>query len=110
MIYGDAFQNIKDLGNPEYFQKSYITPATISERRLLSLRQQTPHDIGGIHRFSMFFYKFGNLILRDKIGNEYLVKFSISRLADMGRRIWQRGDLSYRHLVDNHPYHTQQLA
>ena len=38
VIYGDAFQNIKDLGNPEYFQKSYITPATITERRLLSLR------------------------------------------------------------------------
>lgn len=107
----DEFQNIAEFTDPDYFQK-----------RLRSHWQQHQHVaycLYGSKRHMMLevftnsskpFYKFGNLILLNKIETSHWVEFFQSRFADTGKRITEEASTLIAALTDNHPYYAQQLA
>lgn len=107
----DEFQNIAEFTDPDYFQK-----------RLRSHWQQHQHVaycLYGSKRHMMLevftnsskpFYKFGNLILLNKIETSHWVEFFQSRFADTGKRITEEASTLIVALTDNHPYYAQQLA
>lgn len=107
----DEFQNIAEFTDPDYFQK-----------RLRSHWQQHQHVaycLYGSKRHMMLevftnsskpFYKFGNLILLNKIETSHWVEFFQSRFADTGKRITEEASILIAALTDNHPYYAQQLA
>lgn len=107
----DEFQNIAEFTDPDYFQK-----------RLRSHWQQHQHVaycLYGSKRHMMLevftnsskpFYKFGNLILLNKIETSHLVEFFQSRFADTNKRITEEASTLIAALTDNHPYYAQQLA
>lgn len=107
----NEFQNIAEFTDPDYFQK-----------RLRSHWQQHQHVaycLYGSKRHMMLevftnsskpFYKFGNLILLNKIETSHWVEFFQSRFADTGKRITEEASTLIAALTDNHPYYAQQLA
>ena len=107
----DEFQNIAEFTDPDYFQK-----------RLRSHWQQHQHVaycLYGSKRHMMLevftnsskpFYKFGNLILLNKIETSHWVEFFQSRFADTGKCITEEASTLIAALTNNHPYYAQQLA
>ncbi|MDR1013834.1 MAG: hypothetical protein LBL86_02470 [Coriobacteriales bacterium] len=59
---------------------------------------------------SMPFYRFGDIMLLDKIANADWGTFIVERFAKTGKRIAVRQAERLADFVDNHPYYVQQLA
>ena len=59
---------------------------------------------------SMPFYRFGDIIFLQKIGNEKWGAFIVKRFADTGKKISSEQAEYLAGLVDNHSYYVQQLA
>ncbi len=59
---------------------------------------------------SMPFYKFGDLILLEKIETIYWKEFIQKRFRSTGKKISKKQAEKIATLVENHPYYVQQLA
>lgn len=107
----DEFQNIASFGDPEGFQKKLrshwqrhqkVTYCLYGSKRNMLL------DI--FSNPSMPFYKFGDLILLEKIKTADWVTFIQKRFTDTGKKIGKASATLIAQLADNHPYYVQQLA
>lgn len=58
----------------------------------------------------MPFYRFGSLMLLEKISREKWVEFISGRFSDTGKRISAETAGLIAELVENHPYYVQQLS
>ena len=107
----DEFQNISGFTDPDYFQKKL--------RSHWQQHQNVAYCLYGSKRHMMMevftnsskpFYKFGNLMFRDKIDTPCLVEFFNTRFSETGKTITEDAANLIVKLVDNHPYYAQQLA
>jgi len=107
----DEFQNIGFYNDPLAFQKQlrshWQQHADVSyclfgsKRNMLIQVFTTP---------SMPFYKFGDLMFLEKIGEEDWEQFITGRFRATGKEIDSEQSRRIAALVDNHPYYVQQLA
>jgi uncharacterized protein len=107
----DEFQHIASFPDPEGFLKklraawqrhkhvSYCIYG--SKRHMLSEFFSNPH---------FPFYKFGEILLLQKIKRADWIPFIVKRFKDTGKRISAKDAGLIADLTANHPYYTQQLA
>ncbi|MDB4303560.1 ATP-binding protein [Desulfosarcina sp.] len=107
----DEFQNLSYFENPLAFQKKI--------RSHWQKHQNTSYCLYGSKRHmlmeffsspSMPFYKFGDLILLEKIPTEYWKDFIQKRYRSTGKKISKKQAEKIAALAENHPYYVQQLA
>jgi uncharacterized protein len=107
----DEFQNISEFSNPLAFQKKL--------RANWQKHQNTSYCLYGSKRHMLLnvfaspsapFYKFGNLVLLEKISPADLATFIIKRFLDTAKRIEPEEALLITEKADCHPYYVQQLA
>lgn len=107
----DEFQNLSYFENPLAFQKKI--------RSHWQKHQNTSYCLYGSKRHmlmeffaspSMPFYKFGDLILLEKIPAEYWKDFIQKRYRSTGKKISKKQAGKIAMLAENHPYYVQQLA
>ncbi|HPS12220.1 MAG TPA: ATP-binding protein [Prolixibacteraceae bacterium] len=107
----DEFQNISTFENPLAFQKKL--------RANWQKHQQTAYCLYGSKRHmmidvfassSMPFYKFGDIILLEKIKKENWIPFIIGRFDNTQKKITEENAALIADLSECHPYYVQQLA
>ena len=107
----DEFQNISTFEQPLAFQKKL--------RSFWQKHQHVAYCLYGSKRHmmidvftnsSMPFYKFGDLLLLDKIKREDWIPFIKSRFHDTGKQISEALAAQIADLAECHPYYVQQLA
>jgi len=107
----DEFQNLSYFENPLAFQKKL--------RSNWQKHQYTSYCLYGSKRHmlmdffaspSMPFYKFGDLMLLEKIETKYWKDFIQKRFRSTGKKISKKQAEKLAMLVENHPYYVQQLA
>ena len=107
----DEFQNISEFLYPIAFQKKL--------RANWQRHQNTSYCLYGSKRHMLLnvfsspsapFYKFGNLILLEKISASDLASFIIKRFLDTGKKIEPEEALLLAEKVECHTYYVQQLA
>jgi len=107
----DEFQNIAFFSEPLAFQKqlrSYWQHHTNacytiygSKKHMMSELFQSP---------KMPFYRFGDLMQLDKIGQEYWIPFIIKGFHDTGKAIATDVAAAIPERMENHPYYVQFLS
>ncbi|MCO5260226.1 MAG: ATPase [Crocinitomicaceae bacterium] len=107
----DEFQSIASFNKPLQIQKklrahwqhhSHVTYCLYgSKRHMLTDVFTNP---------SMPFYKFGDIILLEKIKTYDWVKFITKKFKDTHKTISAKEAQTIAELADNHPYYVQQLA
>jgi hypothetical protein len=107
----DEFQNISFMEDGIAFQKKlravwqkhqHVTYVLYGSRRHLMMEFFT--------KSSMPFYKFGEILFLEKIGEEHWVSFIMKRFKDTGKNIDAKLAASIAQTMENHPYFVQQLA
>ena len=107
----DEFQNISEFADSQGFQKKL--------RSHWQKHKNTSYCIYGSKRNmllevfssqSMPFYKFGEIMILDKIEEKEWEKFIIKRFNETGKNITSTNALLISNLVESHPYYVQQLA
>lgn len=107
----DEFQNITEFDDPVGFQKKL--------RSHWQQHQHTSYCLYGSKRHmmmevfasaSMPFYKFGDLLLLQKIKEDDWVKFITARFRSTGKKIKAKDARLIAKSVECHPYYVQQLA
>jgi len=105
------------------FQAIGSFPESLAFQRKLRSHWQHHHNVGyclyGSKRSmlidifsnsSMPFYRFGDIMFLQKIGNEKWGDFIVKRFDDTGKKITLDQAKYLAELVDNHSYYVQQLA
>ena len=107
----DEFQSIADYPDSLGFQRqlrSYWQRHQRVSYCLYGSKRQMLTDI--FTNPSMPFYRFGDVMLLEKIPNEVWARFVVRRFADTGKRISVADARYLAGLADNHSYYVQQLA
>ncbi|HEX6333167.1 MAG TPA: hypothetical protein VFZ78_03010 [Flavisolibacter sp.] len=107
----DEFQNISFFDDAVGFQKKlrahwqhhqHVSYCLYGSRRHMLLEFFTEP--------SMPFYKFGDLLFLEKIGEKHWVPFIKERFRSTGKKITETLALEITAAMENHPYFVQQLA
>lgn len=107
----DEFQNIAQFEDPLRFQKKL--------RAHWQLHQSVAYCLYGSKRHMMLdvftspkmpFYKFGDLVLLEKIKEADWVGFICARFKKTGKKIAAGVAAEIARAAENHPYYVQQLA
>ncbi len=107
----DEFQNIGFFSNPLFFQKKLRAHWQRHQHVAYCLFGSKRHMMMEVFtKSSMPFYKFGDLMFLDKIGQADLQAFVEKRFQDTGKIIQNSASQMVVDLVDCHPYYAQQLA
>ncbi|MCC8117430.1 MAG: ATPase [Bacteroidales bacterium] len=107
----DEFQNIGYFSNPLFFQKKLRAHWQRHQHVAYCLFGSKRHMMMEVFtKSSMPFYKFGDLMFLDKIGQADLQAFVEKRFQDTGKEILPSASKMVVDLVDCHPYYAQQLA
>lgn len=107
----DEFQSITGFRDSLAFQKKLKTHWQRHQRVSYCLYGSKRHML--LEFFSdpsMPLYKFGDLMILEKIGQTEWVHFIQKRFADTGKQISSQSATLIAELADNHPYYVQQLA
>lgn len=107
----DEFQNIAEFTHPLAFQKKLRSHWQKHQAVSYCLYGSRRHMMMEVFASSsMPFYKFGELILLEKIAEYHWEKFIVKRFADTGKRISPRNAQLIAQLAELNPYYIQQLA
>ena len=107
----DEFQNISHFDDPLAFQKLL--------RSVWQLQQQTTYCLYGSKRHmltemfnnpSMPFYRFGDVVLLDKISLDHWIDFIQKAFSTSGKKISKAFSSNIAEWMQCHPYYVQQLA
>ena len=107
----DEFQNIDGFSNPLAFQKKLRANWQKHQNTSYCLYGSKHHMLLNVFVSpSAPFYKFGNLMLLEKISPTDLATFVVKRFLDTGKNIEPEDALLITQIADCHPYYVQQLA
>jgi len=107
----DEFQNIAEFDDPLFFQKRLRSHWQKHQNVSYCLYGSKRHMMLNVFTSaSMPFYKFGDLILLEKIDTKSWTDFIIERFSSTGKSITGTDAQMIVMLTDNHPYYVQQLA
>ena len=107
----DEFQNVSSYDDSLGFQRKLRSHWQTHNRVGYCMFGSKRHMLLDIFsNYEMPFYKFGDIMFLDKIGEEDWVKFIVSRFADTGKKISESVARLITQKVDSHPYYVQQLS
>ncbi|MDR1860254.1 MAG: ATPase [Bacteroidales bacterium] len=107
----DEFQNIANFESPLAFQQKLRAHWQRHHHVCYCLYGSKRHILADIFANpSMPFYKFGDIILLEKISSNVWGKFIRRRFKDTGKHITLKMAELIAQKVDNHSYYVQQLA
>lgn len=107
----DEFQNVSSYVDSLGFQRKLRSHWQTHNRVGYCMFGSKRHILLDIFsNYEMPFYKFGDIMFLDKIGEEDWVKFIVSRFADTGKKISETVARLITQKVDCHPYYVQQLS
>ncbi len=107
----DEFQNIANFSDPVYLQRRLRSHWQLQPDVAYCLYGSKRHMLLDVFTNpSMPFYKFGDIMLLEKIAAPKLEQFVVSRFNDTGKSISPEVAAEIVRLTDCHPYYTQQLA
>ena len=107
----DEFQNVSSYDDSLGFQRKLRSHWQTHNRVGYCMFGSKRHMLLDIFsNYEMPFYKFGDIMFLDKIGEEDWVKFIVSRFADTGKKISEPVARLITQKVDCHPYYVQQLS
>lgn len=107
----DEFQNVSSYDDSLGFQRKLRSHWQTHNRVGYCMFGSKRHMLLDIFsNYEMPFYKFGDIMFLDKIGDEDWVKFIVSRFADTGKKISEPVARLITQKVDCHPYYVQQLS
>jgi hypothetical protein len=107
----DEFQNIMHFSDPEAFQQKLRSHWQNHHNVAYCLYGSKRHMLLDIFSNpSQPFYKFGDLMLLDKISEKEWIVFLCKRFEDTGKRLSPENARLIAQLADNHSYYVQQLA
>jgi uncharacterized protein len=107
----DEFQNIASFKDPEAFQKSL--------RSCWQHHQNTNYCLFGSKRYMLLeifnmknkpFYRFGDMILLQKIDKKAWLPFIVNKFKETGIGITEQQVMTIIEKAGNHPYYIQQLS
>ncbi len=107
----DEFQSIADYPDPLSFQRVLRSHWQRHQHVSYCLYGSKRHMLTDIFTNpSMPFYRFGDILMLEKIRGDVWARFVVQRFADTGKRISVADAGHLAALVDNHSYYVQQLA
>jgi hypothetical protein len=107
----DEFQNIAEFANPLAFQKKLRANWQKHQNASYCLYGSKRHMLLNVFSSpSAPFYKFGNLLLLEKISTSDLAAFIIKRFLDTHKKIEPEEAILITQKVECHTYYVQQLA
>lgn len=107
----DEFQNVSSYDDSLGFQRKLRSHWQTHNRVGYCMFGSKRHILLDIFsNYEMPFYKFGDIMFLDKIGEEDWVKFIVSRFTDTGKIISDSVAQLITQKVDCHPYYVQQLS
>jgi hypothetical protein len=107
----DEFQNIANFENSLAFQQKLRSHWQLHQNVCYCLYGSKRHMLIDIFSNpSMPFYKFGDIMILEKIDNRVWGKFIQKRFKETGKTITKKEGEYLASLVANHPYYVQQLA
>lgn len=107
----DEFQNVNVYDDPVGFQRKLRSHWQLHNRVGYCLYGSKRHMLLDIFsNYEMPFYKFGDILFLQKIGEEEWVDFIVSRFEGTGKVIAPATARLIAQKVDCHPYYVQQLA
>ncbi len=107
----DEFQNIVNFSDPLALQKKLRSVWQHHQNATYCLYGSKRHMlIEMFQNTSMPFYNFGDIIFLNKIGSQYFVPFIEERFKSTHKEIETEAANQIVNMVENHPYHVQELA
>ena len=107
----DEFQNLGFFSQPLEFQKTLRAHWQLHNQAVYVLLGSRRHMLIDIfNNPSMPFYRFGDLIMLDKIPSELWPAFIRENFITTGKQISLNLAAKISGLLDNHPYYIQNLA
>lgn len=107
----DEFQNVSAYDDPVGFQRQLRAHWQGHDRVGYCLYGSKKHMLLDIFsNYEMPFYKFGDIIFLDKIGEGEWEKYIVERFGETGKKIDSDTARHVAQLVECHPYYVQQLA
>ena len=107
----DEFQNISEFGKAQPLQKKLRSHWQTQRHCSYCLYGSKRHMMMNVFTNpSMPFYKFGELMFLDKIGEKDWVTYIIRRFKNTGKKIGRSEAAEIARYCENHPYYVQQLA
>ena len=107
----DEFQNIAEYEDPDAFQKKLRSNWQKHKNTAYCLYGSKRHMMMDVFTSpSMPFYKFGDLLILEKIRTEDWIPFLIDRFEKTGKKIDEKEAERITLLCECHPYYVQQLA
>lgn len=107
----DEFQNVNAYDDPTGFQRLLRSHWQDHDRVGYCLYGSKKHMLLDIFsNYEMPFYKFGDIMFLDKIGESEWVEYIVKRFGETGKKIDSDTARHVAQLVECHPYYVQQLA
>ncbi|HEY4787492.1 MAG TPA: ATP-binding protein [Bacteroidales bacterium] len=107
----DEFQNIAEFESPLAFQKQLRANWQTHQNTSYCLYGSKRHLMTEVFSsYSMPFYKFGDLMFLDKIGEEDWVRFITQKFRETDKNISLKDARLISTLAECHPYYVQQVA
>lgn len=107
----DEFQNLSFYEKPLEFQKQLRASWQTHKHVTYCLFGSKRHMIADLfENKSMPFYKFGDLMLLERISTEHWVEYIITAFKGTAKKISPEAASAIASAVQNHPYFVQQLA
>jgi AAA+ ATPase superfamily predicted ATPase len=107
----DEFQNIAEFNDPLFFQKRLRSRWQKHQNVSYCLYGSKRHMMLDVFtNASMPFYKFGDILLLEKIDSGSWITFIMERFSSTGKYISGEVAEIIVKLADNHPYYVQQLS
>lgn len=107
----DEFQNLAEFPEYEELEKKMRSVWQHHDRVSYCLYGSKRHMLSEIFNSqSKPFYRFGELILLDKISEDKWVNFLSKKFKETGKHITKKQGKQIASLVKNHPWYVQQLA
>lgn len=107
----DEFQNIENFDDPIGFQRKLRSHWQLQKSVCYCLYGSKRHMLMDIFsNYEMPFYKFGDIMMLDKIALADWVPFIVKRFSDTGKEIDPSFASTIATRVECHPYYVQQYA
>ena len=107
----DEFQNIDSFDEPQAFQARLRSHWQLHQHVCYCLYGSKRHMLMNIFNdYEMPFYKFGDIIVLDKIPREQWASFIVRRFSDTGKHISPEFALMIADKVECHSYYVQQYS